>query len=173
MDLASIAKGYSTLDAIVKRATVKIEMARAVSSGKFVILYSGEIAHVEESYAAALEAAGNQNIDHVAITNPHAQIFRAFKQGAQGAAQQATLIAELHTISSTLLAADAALKASDVRLGSMTLAEGIGGKGFFLLHGALCDIEAASDIVQAVVRDDRLIALEVIANPHSEIVGFF
>ena len=30
-------------------------MARAVSPGKFVILFSGDIAHVAESYAAALE----------------------------------------------------------------------------------------------------------------------
>ena len=35
LDLASIARGYKTLDAIVKRATVKIEFARAVSSGRF------------------------------------------------------------------------------------------------------------------------------------------
>jgi microcompartment protein CcmL/EutN len=173
LDLSSIARGFKTLDAIVKRATVKVEMARPVSSGRFVILFSGDIADVEESYAIALETAHDNAIDHTAITNPHAELVRNFKRVPADQRGRSVLIAEFNTVSSTLLAADRALKICDVSLSSMALADGIAGKGFFVLSGALCDVEAAFDAVESSVRNERLIAREVIANPHSEIVGFF
>lgn len=172
LDLSSIARGFVVLDAIVKHATVKIESARAVSSGRFLILFSGAIAHVEESYKVALETAGEVNIDHAMITNPHPEIMRASERSGHRS-QQSVLIAEFCTVSSTLLSADAVLKACDVWLGSMTLAEGIGAKGFFSMHGSLCDIEASRSAIQSSVREDRLISLEIIANPHLEIGGFF
>lgn len=83
------------------------------------------------------------------------------------------MIAEFYTVSSTLLAADVALKTCDLQLGSITLAQGIGAKGFFLAHGELCDVEAATSAIQNSVPSERIIAMETIANPHAEIAGFF
>jgi microcompartment protein CcmL/EutN len=179
LDLASIARGYKTLDAIVKRATVKIDLARAVSSGRFVIVMAGDIAEVEESYSAALEMAGSNLVDHVAITSPHEQLVRALKKAASCHASEgwhpssrSLLIAEFDTVSTTLRAAEVSLKNCDVQVSSMRLAEGIAGKGVVILHGDLCEIEAATQAIMSRVQGERIVALESIANPHLEISGF-
>ena len=165
--LASIAKGYATLDAMVKKAIVKVEIARPVSPGRFVIAVCGEIADVEESYCAGLSMAGSGIIDHIFLPNPHEQL-RTKRVGTGKSA----LIAECDTVSSTILAADAALKNCDVALGSMKLADGLGGKGFCVFYGDLCEINEAANLLKRSLAPERIVALESIAAPHSEISGF-
>ena len=173
IDLSSIARGYATLDAMVKRATVKIDFAKAVSTGRFVIILSGEIAELDESYLMALEVGSSCVLDHVSLSRPHWQLTRAMRSAGNYPLGQSAFIAEFNTVSSTLLAADIALKACDLHLGSLTLAKGIGAKGFFVAHGELCDIEAARVIVENNISQERIVALEIIANPHPEIAGLF
>jgi microcompartment protein CcmL/EutN len=166
-DLASIARGYSTLDAIVKRATVKVELAKPVSPGRFVIAISGDIAEVEESYAAGLSVAGSGILDHIFLARPHERLFARTNGGASA------LICEFDTVSSTIMAADLALKNTEVSLGTMRLADGLGGKGFIVLQGELCEIEEAMLVLKREIISERVVALELIAAPHAEICGFF
>lgn len=165
LDLASIAKGFATLDAMVKKAIVKVEIASPVSPGRFVIAICGEIADVEESYHAGLSVAGSNIIDHIFLPKPQLQSTKS-KIG------KSALIAECDTVSSTILAADVTLKNCDVTLGSMKLAEGLGGKGFCVLQGELCEIDEAVNIIKRSLLAERIVALESIAAPHSEISGF-
>lgn len=172
LDVLSIARGYKTLDVIAKRAAVKIEVAKPVSSGRFVIVMSGAIAEVEESYCAALECVLDGVLDHVILTSPHEQVkFGVCARNIPSS--RSVLIAEFETVSSTLAAVDAVLKNCDVNLGSIRLADGIAGKGIATLCGDLCEVEASRDIILAKVHSDRIVALELIAQPHAEVVGFF
>lgn len=170
-DIASIARGFAVLDATLKRATVKVECAKAVSSGKFILRFLGDIANVEESYVMAKECAASFIDDEVLLPNPHPALFkrRALSQSAQGAS---VLIAEFATVSSTLRGADLALKACEVQLGTMVLADGIDGKGFFILHGALCHVEAALELMHHEIAEGKRPKLELIANPSPEMGGF-
>jgi microcompartment protein CcmL/EutN len=75
-------------------------------------------------------------------------------------------------VASAVLAADAALKAVAVSVLRMRLAMGIGGKGWFSIAGELGDVEAAVDAVRGVTLSERLVAIEVIPQPHPELRGF-
>ena len=76
------------------------------------------------------------------------------------------------TVASAVAAADAALKAVDVAVVRMQLAVGVGGKGWFTIAGALADVAAALDAVKSSVREDRVVAIELIAQPHGEVRGW-
>ncbi len=77
---------------------------------------------------------------------------------------------ETSTVAATLLAADAASKAAAVELFELQLARGIGGKAFFTVTGPLAEVEAAVEAAVAVLDAPLLVATEIIAAPHGDLV---
>lgn len=172
VETASIARGFVVLDAIVKKAPVTIKRAAPVSPGKLVILFGGDVEATRESHQAALEVAGSGLIDELLLTGAHPHLLPAIDAAIMPAPGDAVGIVEMSTVAAAVLAADVALKAVDVAVLRMHLAVGVGGKGWFTLAGALADVEAALLAVKASARDDRVVAIELIAQPHGEIQGF-
>lgn len=172
VETASIARGFVVLDALTKRAPVVVRTARPVSPGKFVILYGGAVEAVRESHDAALESAGSNLIDELFLPGAHAALLAAVDQSIVAADGESAGIVEMSTVASAVLAADVALKAVDVSVLRMHLAVGVGGKGWFSITGALADVQAALDAVRDNVREDRLVAIELIAQPHGEVRGW-
>ena len=160
------------LDAIAKRAPVTVRRAGAVSPGKFVILYGGELEATRESHQAALEVAGSDIVDELLLPGAHAALLAAIDAAITTEPGDAVGNAEMTTVAAAVCAADVALKAGDVAIPRLHLAVGVGGKGWFTLAGALAEVEAALAAVRAAAREDRLVAIELIARPHGEIRGF-
>jgi len=172
VETGSIARGFVVLDALVKKAPVTVKVARPVSPGKFVILFGGNVEVTKESHQVALEIAGSDLVDELFLPGAHALLLPAIDQAIALAPNEAVGIVEMSTIASAVQAADAALKAVDVAVLRMHLAVGVGGKGWFTIAGALGDVSAALDAVRDVVRSERIIAIELIPQPHGEIRGW-
>lgn len=172
VEVASISKGYVTLDAVAKRARVTVKIARPVTPGKLLILFAGDVAAVAESLEAARETAGAQLIDELFLPYAHRRLLPALDGVAQPEPGESVGVVELATVAATLEAADVALKATDVALVRMHLAVGIGGKGYFTLAGELADVEAALDAVRDHAKPDRVVGIELIPRPHGEVRGF-
>jgi hypothetical protein len=79
-------------------------------------------------------------------------------------------LVETHSVGSALLAADAALKAAEVRLVKLELARGIGGKGYFAVSGSLDMVEAAVLAGAAAITPELLVGTEMIPAPHGDFV---
>ncbi len=172
IETASIARGFVVLDAIAKKALVVVKHARATTPGKFVIVFGGLVANVEESIEAARTAAGSDVIDELFLPGAHPRLFAAIDGDSAPAAGEAVGIVETTTVAAAVKAADAALKATTVSVLRMHLALGVGGKGWFTLAGELCDVEAALAAVRDQVAADRLVGIELIPRPHVEVRGF-
>lgn len=172
VETASIARGFVVLDAIAKRAVVTVKAARPTSPGKFVIVFGGPVANVEESMEAARETAGSDVIDELLLPGAHAALLSALDGAGPPAAGESVGIVETTTVASAVLAADVALKATDVGVLRMHLAIGVGGKGWFTIAGALPDVDAALAAVRERVPAERLVGVELIAQPHGEVRGF-
>lgn len=172
VEMASIARGFVVLDAIAKKAPVTIKRAAPVSPGKLVIVYGGDVEATHESHQAALEVAGSGLVDELFLPGAHAALLPAVDAALVPAPGDAVGIVEMSTVAAAVLAADAALKAVDVAVPRLHLAVGVGGKGWFTLAGALADVEAALAAVRGTARDDRIVAIELIPQPHGEIRGF-
>lgn len=172
VETGSVARGFLALDALVKKASVTVKVARPVSPGKFVILFGGDVETTRESWQAALEVASSDIVDELFLPGAHPSLLPAV-DGALGAAQADAIgIVEMTTVASAIQAADVALKAVDVAVLKMQLAVGVGGKGWFTLAGALGDVSAALDAVRDAVRTDRVVGIELIPQPHGEVRGW-
>lgn len=145
-------------------------MADAVSPGKFLVGFFGSEAHVEESFAMGLEAAGDTVLDRVLLTQMAAGLRQAFEGKLSEARPGDALgIVETHTVPAAILSADAALKGADVMLVDIHLATGIGGKAYHFVSGMLADVEAAIDASVHAIAAPLLARTEVIARPHQSL----
>ena len=129
---------------MVKKAPVELVFARPVSSGKFVVLVSGAVADVEEAMACAIEAAGALLVDRLLLAQAADGVLTALRrQAPEVGATDAVGIFETFSVASALLAADAAAKAARVEVAELRLADGLGGKAYFVVAGEQADVEAA------------------------------
>lgn len=168
LEIDGLPRAVLAQDAALKKAPVRILACAPVSPGKALLLFHGDVASVEEALAVAERLAGARCIDRLFLPYVHAGVVAAIG-GVQIARRQASLaILELSSVAATLLAADAALKCSDVAIGRMHLASGFGGKGYFTLVGLLSDLEAATEAALGRV-GERLLDSELLAAPHDEL----
>lgn len=169
LELRSIARGIVVCDALVKRAPVRILQAEPVSPGKYLVLFDGGEAEVDEAFRAGIEAARDGLVDRLMLPQPHEALWRGLAGTLQRPPLDSVAVIEAHSVAGTLAAADAALKAADVAMFQLQLAKGIGGKGWFALTGALDQLESATEAATRALADGLLAGVEIIARPHEEL----
>jgi microcompartment protein CcmL/EutN len=171
LELESIARGMVVADAVVKRAQVHLAMAEPVSPGKYLLLFHGGVAEVEEAYLAGIEAAGASLLDKLFLPQAALAMCRALEGQTEPAWGQSVGIVEAHTVAATLLSLDTALKRAEVRLMGLQLARGIGGKGWYTLTGELDMVQAALEGAVQAIAPELLQAAELLHQPHPELKG--
>jgi microcompartment protein CcmL/EutN len=171
LEIESIARGIVTADAVVKRAEVEISWAGAITPGKYLLLFSGGVAEVQESFAAGRELAGSTLLDSLLLPYPSPVLTDALEGKLATEWSESLGIVETHSVAAAILAADAALKKADVTLLQLHLAKGIGGKGYFTLTGSLHMVEAALEAAGAAIPSHLLQATEIIQAPARELKG--
>jgi microcompartment protein CcmL/EutN len=168
----SIARGVVIADALVKKAHVTILQTHPVSPGKHVTVFAGEVAEVEEALAAGTAAAAATLVDRLFLPYAHAQLaplVAGERRPPPGGGHDSVAIVETFTLAATIAAADAAAKAAEVTLLEMRLGQGIGGKAYFTMTGALDAVEAAAAAGRAAVEAGLLAAVELIPAPHADL----
>lgn len=175
IETSSIARGMVVVDAMVKKAPVRIVEAHPTSPGKWVVVIAGGVAEVEEAMAEGLAVAGDARIDHLFLPQVHEQVPTAMAGGrlVHTPDQDAIAIVETHTVASTVLAADAACKMALVHIVQMRLGQGLGGKAFFVMTGALHDVEAGAEAAEAVIGRGMLLAREIVPRPHPDFLAIY
>jgi len=170
VETTSIARGLVVADAMVKRAPVTLAMARPVTPGKHVVVVTGEVAEVEEAMASGVQAAAQTLVDRLFLPQAHAALLRALGGGRRASGLASLGIVECFSVAATLLGADAACKASEVELAELRLADGLGGKGYFVVTSTLDLVEAALAAAVRALEPGLLVTTEVIAAPHPDLV---
>ncbi len=171
LELDSIARGEIVADAVVKRAPVTVRMAEPVSPGKYVLLFCGGVAEVEESFRAGEDRAGPSLLDKLFLPQASQALIDALNDPPGSSWTESVAVVETHTVSSALLAADTALKRAEVQLIRLHLAKGIGGKGYFILTGSLDMVQAGVEAAAACISPELLQTVEVIEQPHPDLRG--
>jgi microcompartment protein CcmL/EutN len=175
IEFDSIATGMLAGDAMAKKAPIDRLLAGTVQPGKYLVLISGGVADVEESFRAGRAAGGNNVIDVVFLPQVHPSVVdtighdvlpgRTREPSDRGAALG---IIETHTVAAAIHAADAGVKGADVALLELRMADGLHGKGLVLYTGAVHDVEAAVEIGAGVLDRSLLINQIVIPQLHEE-----
>ena len=172
LELESIALGIRVGDAMAKRAAVATLHTGTVHPGRYLVLAGGPVGEVEEAQTAGLDAAGEGLLDRLFLPAVHPDLVAALTGTRRPMQGDALGIVETATVATVLAAADAALKAAEVTLMEVRLADGLGGKGYALFSGELTDLEAALQAADSSpVRPGNLIAREIIPRLSEEMRG--
>jgi microcompartment protein CcmL/EutN len=167
LEFNSIAAGIEAGDAMVKRAPVDKIQSGTVQPGHFLVLVTGNVASVEEAFAAGKEVGGDSLRGTLFLPNVHPTVVTALGGKRQAAQADALGIIETATVASAILAADAGMKGADVSLLQLRLADGLGGKGLVYFHGLVADVETAVSL-SATIAGNQLVRQMVIPQLHVE-----
>lgn len=142
-ECASIARGVLVADEVAKVSPVRLLWARTVSPGHYVVLFAGEVEEVAASFERGQLVGGDSIVDAMQLPNVHRELVAAIRGPRKVEITEAVGVVECRSVPTTVLAADAAVKAAAVDLVEVRLAMHLGGKGFFLVSGEAADVEEA------------------------------
>jgi microcompartment protein CcmL/EutN len=173
LELCSVARGVETADAVLKEAAVELLFATPVHPGKYVLLFTGSVQDVRSSVRRGAELAGADLVDQLVIPQLHEQVIPILKR--RGGRIQGQLdaigVVETNTVASAILAADVSLKTATVDLVDLRIANGLGGKSFYVLTGPISDVRSAVQSGASNAQAAGRLAREVvIPRPHPELV---
>ncbi len=167
LEFSSIAAGVEAADAMVKRAPVQTIQSGTVQPGHYLVLVAGDVAPVEEAFAAGKETGKAALRDTLFLPNVHPDVVTALGGRRQTAQEDALGIIETISVASAILAADAGVKGAEVSLLQLRLADGLGGKGLVYFHGLVADVETAVALGSAIAQN-QLVRQMVIPQLHAE-----
>lgn len=171
LEFDSISAGIVAGDAMVKASPIGSIYAGTVHPGNYLVLVSGDTASVEVALTTGSESGGDRLTDSVFLPDIHPDVTAAIVGGAASAslAEEALGIVETSTVAAVIDAADAGVKAAHVRVSSVRLADGLGGKGYVLFSGLVAEVEAAVEVaIERIAPHRALIRSDVIAQLHEE-----
>ena len=167
VEIQSIPTGVEAGDAMLKAAAVELVTAQVVCAGKYIVIVSGDVAAVKSSVQAAAQTAGNLLVNQIVIANVHPQVPQAINACSEIGQPGAVGIMETFSLATAVVAADAAVKAADVKLIEVRLGRGMGGKSFVSLTGNVSAVRAAIEAGTAVPEAQGLMSNSVvIPSPH-------
>lgn len=172
LELNSIAKGIETADTVLKTADVDLIFSKAGCPGKYYLLFTGEVAAVKASIDAGCVTGGRHVVDQCVIPRVHPQVIRAINMTNMPDGIKAVGVMEFFSVTASVYAADAAVKAADVDLIEVRLGTGIGGKSFVVLTGEVAAVrEAVNCGIRTAPAEGMLISSVVIPSPHKDLLS--
>ncbi|MBF0363342.1 MAG: BMC domain-containing protein [Oligoflexia bacterium] len=169
LELKSISRGYLLADVMVKKSQVQLLKAHSICPGKFIVMVVGEVEEVKEAMDAGVERAKDLLISKIFIPYLHAGVIPAMTATTKDIKWNAVGIVESFSVADAFWALDAALKRAEVQAVDIRLANGLGGKAYFILTGELFEMEEAVNAAKEyLLSEGNLVGVEVIANPHME-----
>lgn len=172
LELCSVARGVEVADAVLKEARVELLFSTPVQPGKYVMLFTGSVNDVRASATRGAAIAGSDLVDQLVIPQIHEQIVPMLRRkgGRINGTLDAIGVIETTTVASAISSADIALKSATVDLIDVRIANGLGGKSFFMLTGEVSDVRSSIAAGARVAQERGLLAREVvIAQPHPEL----
>ncbi len=168
IDLTDIPTGALATDALLKRSPIAFIRAGTITAGRWLTLFGGTTAAVEEALAAALERGGEAVADHVLLPDVHPDLYAAAHGVRQVAGEGSLLVMETNTVPALLRAVEAVLKGTSVRLAELRLADaGLAGKGVAVVRGELADVEAADALARVTLERHRVVlSSRIVSAPH-------
>ncbi len=180
IELSSISRGLFLTDVVFKKASIRMIASQPISSGKYIILFFGDVAAVDESYKEAVRESGGCVLKQVLIPSVHEGLVPFLdslwerEDAMTSNVDESVGIVESTTLAGAILSADRALKMADVKLARMRLGQGIGGKAYYVLSGKQEAIEAALEAAEASLKENEsLCRVDVIPRPDALSLSYF
>ena len=166
LELSSVAAGIQSLDAMLKRANVKVLDARMTCIGKYLAIITGEVAAVTSAVETGRVAGGTHILEAEVIANIAEGVMEALHGVLDKREIQALGILETKTLAAGFQGADAIRKAANVRLLKLHISLGLGGKAVVLFTGDVASVENALQVgVEKIGNPDKIKEAVAIPSP--------
>ena len=174
LEYSSIAIGIKALDEMVKIAPVRIIEARTICPGKYLIVFTGDVASVEYSFNKGYDTGKNFIVDSLFLPMVHPDVVPAIGKVVATDDWNAIGIIETLSVVSSIEAGDLAAKTGNVKIIEIRLAIGFGGKSYVKMMGTLDALEVGLEAGTAKARSKELLCMAtLIPQPHHEIKPYF
>jgi microcompartment protein CcmL/EutN len=171
LEFDSIATGIAVGDAMAKRAELLTLHTGTVQPGNYLVLAGGAVGHVEEARLAGRARGQSSLIDEIYLPEVHPEVVKAMTGTRRPSLGAALGVIETRTVAAVIGAADAGIKAAEVSILQIRMADGLGGKGYVLFSGEVHSVEAAVERgVASLASADLLVAHVVIPQLHGEML---
>jgi len=173
IEVHSIGKGVLACDAMLKKAHVRLLMARVICPGKYLAAIGGNVAEVRDGVDEGLAVGGDTVVDSLVLPSVHYDILPALTQTTVIDRVAALGLVETFTMCSTLEAADAAAKQAEVSLLEIRLSIMLAGKSYVCLTGLESAVQEALDAGAALARrKGALVSAIMIPRPDADLLKF-
>jgi microcompartment protein CcmL/EutN len=163
VELSSIASGIEIADAMLKTANINLIFAKASCPGKYYVLINGQVSNVEKAIKVGADMAKGFLISSLVLPRIHPKVVAAVNMGGDMPEKvEAIGVMEFFSVTSSIIAADTAVKASPVELLDIRLGTGIGGKSFVVVAGDTSAVKTAIDSAASSSRDDGMLVNKVV-----------
>ncbi|MFH1453792.1 MAG: BMC domain-containing protein [Armatimonadota bacterium] len=170
LEFTSISAGINAADQMLKTSKVILLEAHPICPGKYMVLIAGGVDEVASSIEVGKRTGDSFMVDEIIIPNIHPGIFPALTASSAVSDIKALGVFETFSAASAISSADKAVKAANVELIDLRLANGMGGKSYFTLTGEVYDVEAAMKAAEEELKDKGLIVNSVvIPSTHKEL----
>lgn len=174
LEFSSIAVGILALDEMIKIAPVTIIEARTMCPGKYLVVFSGDVASVEYSFNKGYETGKDLIVDSLFLPMIHPDALKAIGKIISSSNWDAIGIIETLSVVSAIEAADTAAKVGGVNIVEVRLAIGFGGKSYVKLLGSLDAVQVAMDAATEKAKTKNLLChATLIPQPHIETKPYF
>jgi microcompartment protein CcmL/EutN len=172
IEFQDVSVGMAVTDAMLKKAPIAFVRCGTISRGRYLTVIGGTTASVEESVKEARLCGGEGILDQVVLPDVHPHVYEAILGRRRTDGKGALAIIETDTVSSSIRAAEVALKGTPVELVELRLADrGLSGKGVSVYQGELHDVEAAVHMVLDALSQSRAgTRFRIISAPHEALV---
>jgi len=169
LELKNITRGILAADAMLKAANVEILMAQAMCPGKYIVMVAGDVGAVQSAVKTGNAVSGSENVvDEFVLSNLHDSVFPALSGCTEIKEMKSLGVIESYSVASAIIAADVAVKASNVELIEVRLARGMGGKAMVTLTGDVGAVTAAIRAGSNAIKDSGFLVDQlVLPAPHS------
>lgn len=142
----SIVDGIHSADAIAKGSPVASLLTGTTHPGKYVVLVAGDTASVGVALDIVRDlGVGVLDTRFLPDVAPSVADAVTDDDATVSGTGEAIGVVETTSVASGIDAADAAVKAADVVLSALRMADGIGGKAYLVVDGSVGEVEAAVD----------------------------
>ncbi len=170
IELKSIAKGIEATDAALKSAGIRLVSAHPSCPGKYEIIMTGAISDVSAAVEHVKSRFDDRMIDSSVIGRIDEQVITALFGTQAGEKSGSVGIIEAYSASSTIKAADIAVKTAKVAIYELRLSRGMGGKGMVVITGDVGDVTASVEAGAKYAQDQGLFCNSaIIPAPHKEL----
>ncbi|PKM52048.1 MAG: propanediol utilization protein [Firmicutes bacterium HGW-Firmicutes-7] len=171
LEFKSIAKGIEVTDEVLKSSNVELIAANPICPGKYISILSGDVGAINNAVEIGKKLGGVFQIEALVISNIHPDIFPALTGTSEVNSINCLGIIETMSCLSSIMVADTAIKASNIRIIEIRIARGLGGKGFTIISGEVSSVKKAIQAVEEkYISTGEILCASTIANPEKELI---